>query len=56
MDVGFCLRKLDVNPGVTIDDKGKERFHPLSLMEHFNGSIPGWMYKYAAYPVQTVNF
>jgi glycoprotein-N-acetylgalactosamine 3-beta-galactosyltransferase len=31
VDVGRCLRKLNVSMGESIDEKGRERFHPLSF-------------------------
>ena len=46
---------MDVNPGVSIDDEGKERFHPLNLMGHYNGEFPDWLYSYATNRVQSVN-
>lgn len=56
VDIGKCLRKLDVYPDNSTDELGRERFHPLDLMGHFKGHFPDWMYSYAAHPVQKVNF
>lgn len=56
MDVAKCLRKLGVTPEISIDNEGKERFHPLSLMGHYLGHFPNWMYSYASNPIQKVRF
>lgn len=55
MDVAQCLRKLGVNLGNSTDELGRERFHPLSLMAHYNGDFPDWMFSYASNPVQKVS-
>lgn len=47
VDVAKCLRMLGVNPKPSIDDQGRERFHPLSLNDHFYGNFPGWIHQYA---------
>ena len=55
VDVAKCLRKLDVYPDKSIDDKGRERFHPLSVSTHLKGAIPGWLHGYASNPLRKVN-
>ncbi len=54
VDVGTCFRQLGVFPAKSIDDEGKERFHPLSINDHFLGNFPDWMYEYASNPLQMV--
>jgi hypothetical protein len=54
VDVARCFRKLGVFPNKSIDDEGKERFHPLSITGHFNGEFPDWLYQYASNPAQKV--
>jgi glycoprotein-N-acetylgalactosamine 3-beta-galactosyltransferase len=47
VDVARCLRKMNVLPEKSIDDFGRERFHPLNLMLHYKGKIPEWLYNYS---------
>jgi glycoprotein-N-acetylgalactosamine 3-beta-galactosyltransferase len=47
LNVAKCLRKLNVYPGSSIDEEGRERFHPLSVSNHIQGGYPDWFYKYA---------
>lgn len=54
VDVGKCLRMLNVYPNKSIDEYGRERFHPLNVMDHFENWLPDWMHKYASNPIQTV--
>jgi len=55
VDVARCFRRLNVYPNKSIDDEGKERFHPLSISHHFNGEFPDWLYQYASNPAQKVS-
>ncbi len=50
------LRTLDVHSEPTIDENGRERFHPFNIRHHYEGSFPGWMQTYPQYPVKKVNF
>ena len=36
-EVAICLQKLGVYPDKSIDDKGRERFHPFDIMTHLKG-------------------
>jgi glycoprotein-N-acetylgalactosamine 3-beta-galactosyltransferase len=54
VDVARCLRKVGVFPNKSIDEQGRERFHPLNLLGHYHGHYPDWLYKYASNPVQKV--
>jgi hypothetical protein len=47
---------LGVLPQKSIDQEGKERFHPLSLDAHFLGHFPDGLMQYASNPIQKVNF
>jgi hypothetical protein len=40
-DVHSCLRRLGVYPNKSIDEQGRERFHPLDAKSHFIGDFPG---------------
>lgn len=37
IDMGNALRKLHVYPQKSVDDFGRERFHPLTLDDHYKG-------------------
>lgn len=55
LDVAKCLRKLGVLIENSTDEFGKERFHPLSLIDHFNGNFPDWLFDYAQnYPRKVI--
>ena len=54
VDVAKCFRKLGVYPNKSLDEEGKERFHPLSITGHYYGEFPDWLYQYASNPVQKV--
>ncbi len=42
VDVAKCLRILRVFPKKSIDELGRERFHPLSVNDHLTGYYPEW--------------
>jgi glycoprotein-N-acetylgalactosamine 3-beta-galactosyltransferase len=54
VDVAKCLRKLSVYPEKSIDEMGRERFHPLDVTSHYKGTFPQWLYNYSANPVKSV--
>jgi glycoprotein-N-acetylgalactosamine 3-beta-galactosyltransferase len=54
VDIAKCLRKLNILPEKSIDNLGRERFHPLSLMAHYNGDYPDWLRQYASNPLNNV--
>jgi glycoprotein-N-acetylgalactosamine 3-beta-galactosyltransferase len=43
IDVAKCLRQLKVHLGNSTDSKGRERFHPLSIYNHYQGYFPDWL-------------
>jgi glycoprotein-N-acetylgalactosamine 3-beta-galactosyltransferase len=58
IDVARCLRKLQVNPASSLDQLGRERFHPLDFDHHYNGKFNGrykWLNSYAANPLKKVS-
>ena len=55
VDTARCLRKLEVYPEKSIDELGRERFHPLNLMIHYKSEIPEWIFNYSANAVKKVN-
>lgn len=56
VDVARCLRRLKVLPKSSLDDYGRERFHLLSILDHYRGNYPQWLYSYASNPVQKVTY
>jgi hypothetical protein len=56
VDVARCLRVLGVKPVKSLDSLGRERFHPLDIKTHYQGTYPKWLYKYASNPIQKVCF
>ena len=56
VDVAKCLRQLNVRPAKSLDELGRERFHPLNIHNHYKGRFPGWLSGYASNPVQMVRF
>lgn len=39
VDMGRCFRQLGVYPNKSIDELGRERFHPLSLNAHYHSNV-----------------
>ena len=56
VNVAQCLRMLNVNPGKSVDELGRERFHPLSLNSYFQQELPNWMYSYSENKPEKVKF
>ena len=54
VDVAKCLRKLSVYPEKSIDEMGRERFHPFDVGTHLMGGFPDWYFQYATNPVKKV--
>lgn len=55
VDVASCLRKLNVTSKKSLDYRGRERFHPLSMEDSFSNNIPDWLFSYSANSVKKVN-
>lgn len=53
VDMGRCMRRLNITPDRSEDDCGHERFHPLSMRSHVFGDFPGWLRGYAENPLKT---
>ena len=59
VDIAGCFRLLDVSLDAALDEKGRERFHPLNIDSHFNGKFEGanqWFFYSATTPLQKVIF
>jgi glycoprotein-N-acetylgalactosamine 3-beta-galactosyltransferase len=56
VDVAKCLRNLNVYPDKSVDENGRERFHPLSVNAHLKGEFPGWINSYASNQLRKVSF
>ena len=39
-DVAMCLRSVNVYPNKSIDELGRERFHPLNMTHYHYGQFP----------------
>jgi glycoprotein-N-acetylgalactosamine 3-beta-galactosyltransferase len=51
VDVAATLRTVGVYPKKSLDDLGRERFHPLDVATHLKGGFPDWMLSYASNPI-----
>ncbi len=56
VEIAKCLREQGVRLGKSLDEKGRELFHPLTFHDHFHGSFPDWLKQYAENPVQSVSY
>jgi hypothetical protein len=56
IDVATCLRKLRVRNGSSLDNLGRERFHMLDVLTHFNGPYPKIVESLSINPVKNVCF
>ena len=54
IDIAKCLRSEGVYVGNSLDELGRERFHPTSFEEHFSEAPPNWLFASAVYPVRNV--
>ena len=46
--LGKCAYLSNVRIGISLDDFGRERFHPLSFRAHFQGYLPEWLKTYSS--------
>jgi glycoprotein-N-acetylgalactosamine 3-beta-galactosyltransferase len=53
VEIARCLRTADVYPGESLDNEGKEMFHPETFAYHFEGV--DWLSEYSMNPVRTVS-
>lgn len=54
IDIAKCLRDLNIYPQNSTDERNKERFHPLSITDHFTGNFPDWLGNYSQNAPQKV--
>ncbi len=55
--VGACLYKLGTVVGDSVDQFGRERFHPLSIEHYFdNATFPYWMQRFAGNKTANMGF
>lgn len=52
LDVARCLKYLNVSMVGSVDDLGRERFHPFSVYQHLYSNLPKWLYAYAKNPIK----
>ena len=55
VDIANCLRKLGVYPGKSIDDEGRERFHPFNIKNHVQGRYPSGFLEYSRNNIKPVS-
>ncbi len=41
------MHRLGTKLGDSVDSEGRERFHPLSIEDHYFGFYPSWLQKYS---------
>ncbi|KAL5007663.1 hypothetical protein ScPMuIL_016469 [Solemya velum] len=46
LEMGLCMQKLGVSPGLSTDELGRTRFHCLGLQAFITGSFPIWALQY----------
>lgn len=51
--LGQCSAIADVKLGSSIDSNGRERFHPLDVVSHYEGHFPDWIFDYATNMVKS---
>jgi glycoprotein-N-acetylgalactosamine 3-beta-galactosyltransferase len=59
IDIGYCLRKLNVYPEKSTDFLGRERFHLFNISTHYYGHYEflfEWVIKYSKNGMKKVNF
>ena len=54
VQVARCLRNKGVHLGKSLDQQGRELFHPLNFNDHFQGNFPDWLHSYAENPLRSV--
>jgi glycoprotein-N-acetylgalactosamine 3-beta-galactosyltransferase len=54
VEIAKCLRTKHVYPGISLDKYNRERFHPLTFIEHFK-TKPYWLQEYAENTPETVS-
>jgi glycoprotein-N-acetylgalactosamine 3-beta-galactosyltransferase len=54
IEVARILRSVGVFPQSSLDEKGRERFHCLEILDHYKGYFPDWLLSNAKNPVKNV--
>ena len=54
VDVAVCFQKLGVYSNTTLDEFGRERFHPVSIKSYYFGIDTDWLHGYSKNKVQKV--
>lgn len=55
VDINDCLRSLGARMEKSIDEKGRQRWLCLSLMDFWTGNFPDWLLQYSTHPIKKVN-
>lgn len=56
LDVAICFNKVGVKPEKSIDDEGRERFHPFDPKTHISATFSDWWKNEVANRVPNVRF
>lgn len=54
LEMGKCMEKLGVSPGISVDEFGRTRFHCLWLSAFVGGAFPSWTRQYDYYGLKQV--
>lgn len=54
VDINDCLRMLGARIEKSIDEKGRQRWLCLSLMDFWDGNFPDWLVQYSSHPLKKV--
>lgn len=54
LEMGNCMEKLGVTPGVSLDSYNRSRFHTYTSEIHVSGAYPMWLIQYDKYGLDQV--
>lgn len=54
-EIGKCMQKIGVKVGDSLDQNGRETFHPFKVISHLQGDFPYWFYDYTFHKSKKVS-
>jgi glycoprotein-N-acetylgalactosamine 3-beta-galactosyltransferase len=54
VDINDCLRAVGARMEKSVDEKGRQRWLCLSLMDFYSGNYPDWLKQYSSHPLKSV--
>ena len=51
--LGRCQYMSNVTLGNSLDEKGRERFHPFKFRDHYKNNLPEWLHNFSSNGVRT---